>query len=124
MKEFFAAPARPTQLEQARMKKTTKSLGIAPARPLPSGAADSPMVAELRAMVRSELRAFHAASQAPANDDILNRKEAADLLKMNIESVSRLARDGGLPHKRVGKEYRFLRSQLMSWMAARDGGDD
>jgi excisionase family DNA binding protein len=59
--------------------------------------------------------------QTPANDEVLTRKQAAELLHLNIESISKLVRDEGLPCKRVGHEYRFLRSQVLAWLAARGG---
>ena len=124
MKEFFASPPppRPTELERARMRKV---LDAAPVRRRHEESDDAAaLVSELRAM-RSELASLRdlLSGQAPANDEILSRRQAAEMLGMSIETVSTLAREGGLPHKRVGKQYRFLRSQLMAWLAAREGGD-
>jgi excisionase family DNA binding protein len=125
MKEFFASPAAPlpprsTEIERARMRR---ALAAAPPRARGSDDADA-LVSELRA-VRSEvasLRDFleRLGQGAPANDEVvLTRKQTAAVLGVCIESISRLVRDGGLPCRRVGKEYRFLRSQVLAWLAAR-----
>lgn len=130
MKEFFASrpPERPTELERARMRKALEAAPTRPSYVRPDDSAD--LVSEMRAM-RSEmasLRELLAAGQAPANDEILNRKQAAELLRVCIESITKLVREEGLPCKRVGKEYRFLRSQVLAWLAvrgdARFAGDD
>lgn len=120
MKEYFASPPREraTELERARMRKV---LETAPLRPR-TLTDNSELVSELRA-VRDEvasLRAFLAElGQAPANDEVLTRKQTAELLRVCIESITKLVRDEALPCKRVGKEYRFLRSQVLAWLAAR-----
>ncbi len=38
--------------------------------------------------------------------------EVADLLAIPVSTVYYLARQGRLPHSRVGRTYRFLRPQL------------
>lgn len=121
MKEFFAAPARerPTELDRARMRKV---LDAAPSRPRAVADNSDALVSELRA-VRSEVASLRdmlaELGQAPANDEVLTRKQTAELLRVCIESITKLVRDEGLPCKRVGKEYRFLRSQVLAWLAAR-----
>jgi excisionase family DNA binding protein len=51
---------------------------------------------------------------------VLTRVQVAELLRVNIETVTKLVREDGLPCKRVGKEYRFLRSEVLAWLRARD----
>lgn len=121
MKEFFSEPSpRASELERARMRKVLGGVAKSPPR-LESDRHSDALFAELRA-VRSELanlrEAVHA--QAPSGDEVLTRRQAADLLCVCIETITKLARDEGLPCKRVGKDYRFLRSQIMAWLAARD----
>jgi len=43
--------------------------------------------------------------------------EAADYLKMHVKTVCRLAKEGKIPAKKVGSEWRFLRSVLDRWLA-------
>jgi excisionase family DNA binding protein len=126
---FFAEPrAHPSELERARMRRVLE--GVAKAGPHGGPGGDDShadaVLFEVRAM-RGEMALLIELSQAPANDQILTRKEAAELLKMCIESVTKAVRDDGLPCKRIGKEYRFLRSRVMAWLAARgpsDSGDE
>jgi|SaaInlStandDraft_6_1057023.scaffolds.fasta_scaffold289105_1 excisionase family DNA binding protein len=53
-------------------------------------------------------------SQTPS---VLTATEAGEYLKMHTKTVCRLARDGNIPAKKVGKEWRFLRSVLDRWQA-------
>jgi excisionase family DNA binding protein len=52
--------------------------------------------------------------------DVLTRGQVAELLDVCAESVSKLVRDDGLPCKRISKEYRFLRSEVLAWLRERD----
>jgi excisionase family DNA binding protein len=45
--------------------------------------------------------------------------EAADWLRLSADEVSRLAAIGDLPGQQVGREWRFLRSVLQSWLSMR-----
>jgi excisionase family DNA binding protein len=49
-------------------------------------------------------------------EDVLNLDEAAQLLKVSDRTLWGLARDGEVPSRRVGKQYRFSRSQLLEWI--------
>ena len=51
------------------------------------------------------------------DSDVLNTKEATDLLKAHIETLRRLARRGDIPAFKVGKDWRFLRKALLRWAA-------
>jgi len=126
MKEFFASPPRerPSELDQARMRKARNavSAGTRPVRPADS----SDVVSEMRAM-RNEMLSEMASLRemlieqgpAPANDEILTRKQTAELLGVCVESITRLVREEGLPCTKLVKDYRFLRSQVLAWFAAR-----
>lgn len=50
-----------------------------------------------------------------ANNDILTTQEAADMLGAHIETIRRLARKGGLPAFKIGKDWRFSRTALNQW---------
>lgn len=47
-------------------------------------------------------------------------REVARWLGLHEKTVQRLAKEGKIPAKRVGGEWRFLRRELLRWM--RDGG--
>jgi excisionase family DNA binding protein len=53
--------------------------------------------------------------------DILTTDEAADLLRVSSKTVLALARDGELPGTKVGRAWRFLRTDLLDYV---HGGHD
>ena len=48
----------------------------------------------------------------PQDKEILNAEEAAIVLGVSERLLLRLARDGEVPGKKIGREWRFLRSSL------------
>ncbi len=48
---------------------------------------------------------------------------AADLLQIHVEYLRKLVRDGKVPCHRFpgGRELRFLRDELLEWLAAQPG---
>lgn len=48
---------------------------------------------------------------------VMTSMEAAEYLKMHVKTVCRLAKDGKIPAKKVGSEWRFLRTVLDNWLA-------
>ena len=50
-------------------------------------------------------------------DEVLTLAEAASLLKVSDTTVYQLTRSGELPARKVGREWRFLRSRLLAWLA-------
>ena len=53
------------------------------------------------------------------NDDILKAQDAANLLGAHIETIRRMARKGDLPAFKVGKDWRFRRTDLLKWIKQR-----
>ncbi|MEZ4386685.1 MAG: helix-turn-helix domain-containing protein [Candidatus Krumholzibacteriia bacterium] len=51
------------------------------------------------------------------SNQVLTSGEAADYLKMHVKTVCRLAKEGKIPAKKVGSEWRFLKSVLDGWLA-------
>jgi len=51
------------------------------------------------------------------NSDILTVEEAAELLKIPRSSVYKLAQEGKIPAKKVGRHWRFHRETLINWIA-------
>jgi excisionase family DNA binding protein len=47
---------------------------------------------------------------------LLTPDEAADLLKVKPSTVTRLARNGEIPSKKVGGQWRFVRDELEQWL--------
>lgn len=52
-----------------------------------------------------------------AASEVMTSVEAADYLKMHVKTVCRLAKEGKIPAKKVGSEWRFLRGVLDRWLA-------
>ena len=50
-------------------------------------------------------------------NQVMTSVEAAEYLKMHVKTVCRLAKEGKIPAKKVGSEWRFLRSVLDNWLA-------
>jgi excisionase family DNA binding protein len=50
-------------------------------------------------------------------NQVMTSVEAAEYLKMHVKTVCRLAKEGKIPAKKVGSEWRFLRSVLDRWLA-------
>jgi len=44
---------------------------------------------------------------------VLTTEEAADLLRVSSKTILALARDGSIPGEKVGRAWRFLRSDLL-----------
>ncbi|NIW23246.1 MAG: helix-turn-helix domain-containing protein [Gammaproteobacteria bacterium] len=52
---------------------------------------------------------------------MLTAAQVADLLSMNVQEVRRLAREGTLPSRRIGKAYRFFRDEVVAWLNSATG---
>ena len=50
------------------------------------------------------------------NDVVMTSVEAAEYLKMHVKTVCRLAKEKKIPAKKVGSEWRFLKSVLDRWL--------
>jgi excisionase family DNA binding protein len=78
-------------------------------------------VEQLRALVREEL-ADALAKGGPQDElhDILDREQAAKLIGVTTRTIPRLVERDGLPTlRRVGKLWRFRRTDVMAWLAAK-----
>jgi excisionase family DNA binding protein len=51
------------------------------------------------------------------SDVVMTSVEAAEYLKMHVKTVCRLAKEKKIPAKKVGSEWRFLKSVLDKWLA-------
>ena len=48
---------------------------------------------------------------------VMTSMEAAEYLKMHVKTVCRLAKEGKIPAKKVGSEWRFLKNVLDKWLS-------
>ena len=52
-----------------------------------------------------------------AGDAVLTAEEAASLLKVSTKTLLRLARSGELPGQKIGRAWRFVRGDLLTFCA-------
>ena len=52
-------------------------------------------------------------------DEVLTAEEAARLLKLSTKTLLRLARNGSIPGNKVGRVWRFRRSDLLDLLSVR-----
>lgn len=66
------------------------------------------------------------ASNAGEFPPVLTAAMAADLLQIHVEYLRKLVREGKVPCHRFpgGRELRFLRDELLDWLAAQPGPAD
>ncbi len=55
-----------------------------------------------------------------ASSEILTLSEAAGLIRVSRKTLGELARSQRVPAKKVGREWRFLRSALEAWLVGQD----
>ncbi|MDQ6734042.1 MAG: helix-turn-helix domain-containing protein, partial [Nitrospirota bacterium] len=61
-------------------------------------------------------------SDGGLNGHILTVAEVAHFLRVPKSTVYKLARLGQIPASKIGKHWRFLRSDLQHWMETRSNG--
>ncbi len=52
-------------------------------------------------------------------EEVLTLGELAKLLRLPVDAVETLAKDGELPGRRIAGEWRFVRSAVLEWLSAR-----
>ena len=53
-------------------------------------------------------------------EEILTNREVADLLKLHPKTVNKLAIAGKLPAYRIGRQWRFRKSEVLKLLEKRD----
>jgi excisionase family DNA binding protein len=59
---------------------------------------------------------IHIGGEDSTVSKVMTSEDAAEYLKMHVKTVCRLAKEGKIPAKKVGSEWRFLRSVLDRWL--------
>lgn len=55
--------------------------------------------------------------------EVLNSEEAADLLGVSAVTIRTYARQGAIPGKKLGNEWRFVKDDLLAWLRGLGGTD-
>jgi len=50
--------------------------------------------------------------------DVMTAEQAAEYLQTSVYTLKRHAREGTIPAAKLGREWRFLRSELEAWLSA------
>jgi excisionase family DNA binding protein len=59
-----------------------------------------------------------------STDDFLTLFEASKLLQVSEKTLAAQAKAGQVPHCRVGKQFRFVRGELLNWARRQKQTDD
>jgi excisionase family DNA binding protein len=57
---------------------------------------------------------------SPVGEEILTTREVADLLKLHPKTVNKLARCGRVPAYRIGRQWRFRKSEVLKLLDKAD----
>lgn len=121
-----AAPrAGVISLDQGRAQRTGRRLGVSDAAAVNGTARVEPSVELMRAIVRDEVSVVLDGVDAlrrdfvEANELVLDTAGAATFLGVCTKTVRTWAKLGVLPAHRSGREWRFLRSELVQWLQSR-----
>ncbi|KAF0134054.1 MAG: hypothetical protein FD145_908 [Candidatus Saganbacteria bacterium] len=55
-------------------------------------------------------------------EEILTKQELAEFLRVELKTVNYLVYSKQIPRFKCGREYRFLRSEIMRWIMGRMDG--
>jgi excisionase family DNA binding protein len=62
---------------------------------------------------------FARPASEPAEREVLTTAQLADLLQVDEQAVRTLARRGDLPGRKIGRDWRFSRTAVLTWLAGR-----
>jgi excisionase family DNA binding protein len=57
-----------------------------------------------------------AAATATAEARLMRPRDVAEMLGKSVTWVQRKAADGTLPHRKIGRDLRFLRHEIEAWV--------
>lgn len=106
--------ARIPKSEAEKLSRTARALGTSKQR----------IIATLLAEHLEPLQAGAHEFRPDSVAEVLTLAEAAALLRVDEKAVRDLAARGGIPGRRLGREWRFSRRALLAWLgqAARETG--
>jgi excisionase family DNA binding protein len=60
-------------------------------------------------------------ARSKIDDDVLDAVQAAALLKVHVVTLRKRAAAWGVPHRRLGSEWRFSKKMLIEWLQSGEG---
>ncbi len=57
-------------------------------------------------------------------EDVLIATELAELLRLHVKTVYKLAEEGVIPGKRIGRSWRFNRTEVLKFVSANGGENE
>jgi excisionase family DNA binding protein len=55
------------------------------------------------------------------DDAVMTLKEVSEFLKIGPTTIYTLARNKKIPARKIGREWRFLKSEILQWIKDRHG---
>jgi excisionase family DNA binding protein len=71
-------------------------------------------------LLDGEVTVGHASIAPAADPEVLTVEQAAELLRVDADTVRTLAREGKIPGRKVGRHWRFSRAAVLEWLAGSD----
>lgn len=56
--------------------------------------------------------------------EVFNTREAAEYLGLTPFTIRKLVKEGGLPARKVGKDWRFYKPDLVAWLRSGQGANE
>lgn len=77
-------------------------------------------VEQIKSLVREAVKeALESLPAASGDGEILTCAQAAKVLKMGRHRVVKLVATDGLPGRKVGNDWRFVKKEIVAWMESR-----
>ena len=78
---------------------------------------------QLEAIIARAIKAATASAYPPNEEpEILTREQVAKMLQIHPNVVGRYIRELGLPGRKLGGEWRFMREEVRAWLDAQSKG--
>lgn len=76
-------------------------------------------IRQIKMMLNELLEITKAAFQSHAQENIMSTKGGADFLRLDINFIYAKCAKGEMPHFKMGKLYKFKKSEILEWLKSR-----
>jgi excisionase family DNA binding protein len=77
-------------------------------------------IQHIKSMLGELLNITRMATQNHSEEKIMSAKEVAEFLKLDLNVIYTKCADGQIPHFKMGKLYKFKRSEILEWVKKQD----